>query len=644
MLKFRGKKTPPQTNALTETKSKKNWFGKKWVRVVSVVVVACLAGGGVLLFHTLSASGATTSTTTFRLVRAQTGSVEKTISGTGTVSNASQDTLTAPDAGTVDSVSAKAGDTVTKGQTLLHINSTTAQQTLASKQSALQEAQEALASAEAEEDNLYIKAPLAGRIKAVQVVAGDTSTTINALGFLCYLSTSRSMTLTISSAQTSVTAGQAVNVKLSDGSTVSGTVSSASSSGGQGSSSGSGSTSGGSVTVTIGTDTPTVGSTATVTTASGATVGSGSLQLVSYYKITSSGSSSGSGNTGTTGSTTTGSSSSGTITNVYVTENQMVSKLQSLFKTDGTSVASDIASKQSAVTQAQQDVATAQAAVDANTITSPVSGTVLSVSVAAGDSVSSGTTLIEVMDPNAMETVVSVDEDDIGNVKTGQTAHVSLDAISGKTYTGTVTAVDQIGTNSNGVATFSVTVGISNPDNIKVGMSTDVEIVTQSVSNVVTISASALLSKMGTTAYVIPASKVTDSSGNTKTLTNVNTMQLVQKYGKKITTGLSNSNTVEVKNGLSDGDQIVIPVTVNLAAVKSLTSSQSTSSNSMMGGGMGGGFGGGMGSGGGGGFGGNTTRRSTGGTGNTTSAATTTSQATTASTATANAAGGGNGQ
>lgn len=615
------------------------WYRKTWFRITAVAVVVAIAGGGFAVYHVMASDNTPTSTTTFRIMQARTGAVEKTVSGTGTVSNAAQETLTAPDAGTVDSVSVKDGDTVKQGQVLAHINSPTAQQTLESKQAALTQAQNTLASAQASLSNLYLTAPLAGRIKAVQVSAGDTASTVNALGFLCYLSTSRSMTLTVSGAQTSVTNNEGVNVTLSDGSTVAGTVTGVS--GSQGSSN---------VTVTIGTDAPTVGSTATVTTTDGKTVGSGTLALVNYYKITSSGASavstgSGSGSGGSNGSS--GSGSSGSITNVYVSENQMVGKAQNLFKLDGTSLNNTIAADQQAVTNAQNDLASAQAALNANNITSPVNGTVTSVSVKVGDSVASGGTIIGVIDPTQMQTQVTVNESDIDSVKTGQTAHVTLDAITGTTYTGTVTDVDTIGTNSNGVATFNVTIGISNPTNILVGMSTNVEIVTQSVQNVVTVPAAAILEKRGSTGYVIPASSVTDSSGKSKTLNNIDTMQLVQEYGKEVTIGLATTSTVEIKSGLSDGDRVAEPITINLAAIKSLTSGSTSSLSTLLGGGMGG-YGGGMG-GYGGGYGGGTggyTRRSTGGTGNTVGGGTTTGGTTTGGTASGSTArattGGGN--
>ncbi len=91
------------------------WYRKTWFRITAVAVVVAIAGGGFAVYHVMASDNTPTSTTTFRIMQARTGAVEKTVSGTGTVSNAAQETLTAPDAGTVDSVSVK------DGLSLIHI-------------------------------------------------------------------------------------------------------------------------------------------------------------------------------------------------------------------------------------------------------------------------------------------------------------------------------------------------------------------------------------------------------------------------------------------------------------------------------------------------------------------------------------------
>ncbi|GAA3330450.1 hypothetical protein GCM10020331_083060 [Ectobacillus funiculus] len=68
---------------------------------------------------------------------------------------------------------------------------------------------------------------------------------------------------------------------------------------------------------------------------------------------------------------------------------------------------------------------------------------------------------------NDLQVVVGVDELDISKVAVGQTATVAVSAFEDTDYTGTVTAVANEGTASNGVSTFDVTVHLDKSDNLK---------------------------------------------------------------------------------------------------------------------------------------------------------------------------------
>lgn len=209
---------------------------------------------------------------------------------------------------------------------------------------------------------------------------------------------------------------------------------------------------------------------------------------------------------------------------------------------------------------------------------------------------------------------MSVDELDISKVKVGQKATISLDAITDKTFSGSVAQIDPIGTSSNGVATYSVTVIINNPQDIKVGMTTNVEIITQSKDNVIVVSANAVLMKNGSKGYVLSAADLFDSNGKSVKMTNTTTSALIRKYGKEVTIGMATQDKDEIVSGISAGDDLAVPVTINPSAISSL-SNQGTSNNGFSFGGMSGRSG--MGNyGGTNGYG----RRSTGGTGNTVTA------------------------
>lgn len=547
---------------------------KKWAVIASITAV--LVVGGTITGYMAFAKSKVSSVTTFRKITAQTGSISTSVSGSGSVSDASQLSLTAADAGTMDSVSVKQGDTVKAGQTIAHISSTVSAQEVQQKQNQLTNAQNDLTQAKQQLDSLNIKSPVDGKVKSLIASAGDSLSTIKPLGDLAVISMSRSMTVSFNPSQ-SVKSGQAVTVTAS-GKTYTGTVSSAA----PGTQSGQQNGGSGSMTVVVNSDDPAVGDTAVVKL-NGTVIGSGKLQPEKYVSISNMG--------------------SGTVSQVDVSENEMVQKNQTLFVLSSDSVQQQIVSKEDAVASAQSDLNNAKTNAAKDTVTSPIDGIVAELDVKNGDSIASGSTIAVILNPNTMQTVVSVDELDISKVKAGQKATVSLSAITGKTFSGTVTQVDPIGTSSNGVATFNVTVTIENPTDVKVGMTTNVEMITESKENVVVVSSGAVLMKSGTKGYVIPAADLFDSSGKSIQLNNANTAGLVRKYGKEVTVGLATANQDEIVSGVSAGDTLAVPVTINSEAVKSL-GNQSTSNNNAYG--FGGGFGGMTGSG-----------RRNGGTGNT---------------------------
>lgn len=72
------------------------------------------------------------------------------------------------------------------------------------------------------------------------------------------------------------------------------------------------------------------------------------------------------------------------------------------------------------------------------TITSPISGTVISKEVKAGDTVSNtagSTSLCTIYDLSYLQMTVNVDELEILSIKEGQSVTITADAISGRTFT-----------------------------------------------------------------------------------------------------------------------------------------------------------------------------------------------------------------
>ncbi len=142
----------------------------------------------------------------------------------------------------------------------------------------------------------------------------------------------------------------------------------------------------------------------------------------------------------------------------------------------------------------------------------PFDGMVTNLPVREGETVvvgiqnAEGSTLMTIADMSVVTAEVKVDETDIVNVKIGQPADVTIDAIPGKVFKGHVTLVgDQALLRSSGVATsqsttgteeakdFKVVVTLDQPsDELRPGLSTTAKITTAHKSGVISLPIQAL--------------------------------------------------------------------------------------------------------------------------------------------------------
>lgn len=173
---------------------------------------------------------------------------------------------------------------------------------------------------------------------------------------------------------------------------------------------------------------------------------------------------------------------------------------------------------------------------------------------------------------------LSVDELDILSIKEGQTASITMDALSDQTFEGTVSKVGTIGSTSGSSTKYTIEITIPKDDNMRIGMSASATITISESENAVLIPLSALQEKGGKT-YVYTS---TDESGNLS--------------GEvEVETGLSNSSQVEITSGLSEGDTVYYQETTSSSSSDDI---MIFGDGSDMGGDMGGGPGGNDGNGG----------------------------------------------
>jgi HlyD family secretion protein len=193
------------------------------------------------------------------------------------------------------------------------------------------------------------------------------------------------------------------------------------------------------------------------------------------------------------------------------------------------------------------DVAAAQAAVDAAEVTlsevqltAPFAGKISDVSILPGDLVSSGENAFQIDNLTDLFVDLPIAEIDISNVKDGQKATLSFDAIPNKEYEGLVTKVGLVGTTTQGVVNYPVTVQITNPDaSVRPGMTAGVSIVINQHDNVL----------------VVPNQAI-QVTGNRR---QVIVLFEGQQIAVPVTVGLSNETMSEITgNQLKEGDTIIL--------------------------------------------------------------------------------------
>jgi len=178
---------------------------------------------------------------------------------------------------------------------------------------------------------------------------------------------------------------------------------------------------------------------------------------------------------------------------------------------------------------------------------------------------SSPTVIMRIADLSQKQINAKVDETDIGNIKIGQTATFTVDAYSGKTFTGTVAKISQTDTsdtwdtesssttsssssNTASVIYYSVTLDVDDLDNLlKPAMTARVEINTAEKENALAVPLTALKTN-NNGSYVV----LVKPDGSTENRT--------------VTTGIYSDEFVEIVDGLDEGDQVSIEYKAGAAA------------------------------------------------------------------------------
>ena len=542
-----------------EAKSGVSAFAKKnWKWLVPVVVVA--AAGAVFLIGggNKAASGDVTYAETTPVRQ----DVSNSLSGTGTLNPANTYTVKSLVDGKILTGGFEEGDKVEDGDVLYTIDSSDASTNLEKASIALQQAQR---SYDKTVDLQYVRAEVDGTVSSLKVAKGDQVTSGQEVAVIRDSSKMLLNLLFPAADAASFSVGQSADVVL-DGTfeTLKGTV-----------------------TAVTGTDELSTGNllvrtvTIRVNNAGGLTTAQAATASINGV------SSIASATFAYQAERTLTALASGTVSAINVQEGDAVSKGDILIELTGDDLTESIQSASESLRSAEISMQNQQDNMSNYTITSPISGTIIEKDAKQGDALTSGSTLCVIYDLSYLEMVINVDELQIGALSVGQKVQLTADAVTDKTYVGTVTRVSMKGSSSGGTTTYPITIRIDDTDGLRPGMNANAEIVVAEAGNALVVPNAAVIRG----GYVL-VSKKSPSAANA-----VEDMDAPEGYVYvKVETGVSDDSYIEIISGLQEGDTVAYIPT---------TSSGSFEMGSMMmipGGGMGsvtisGGPGGGMGGG-----------------------------------------------
>src|SRR5215475_286919 len=237
------------------------------------------------------------------------------------------------------------------------------------------------------------------------------------------------------------------------------------------------------------------------------------------------------------------------------------------------------------ITQIRANLTRASDVLDKTVYQAPFDGTITNLPVREGETVvvgiqnSPGSTLMTLADMAVITAEVRVDETDIVNVRLGQPAEVTIDAIPKKVFKAVVSEIgDNAIVRSTGVSTsqqtsasqeakdFKVVVTLQEPpQNLRPGLSATAKITTAARNNVLSIPIQALavrredeLKSTGKSSEAVQAAAPADPASNKKDeIQGVFVLRNKKVEFIPVETGVYGTTDVEVTKGLKEGDEIV---------------------------------------------------------------------------------------
>jgi len=198
-----------------------------------------------------------------------------------------------------------------------------------------------------------------------------------------------------------------------------------------------------------------------------------------------------------------------------------------------------IEQQEALVKQARASVMQTEANYDKTILRAPIDGTIKAVEKKRGETVQVNATIISMISSGNFQIEANISETEIDKINTGDEAEVTFDTLGpDEKFTGAIAQIDPAETIVSGVVYYKITITFHDDERIKSGMTANLDILTERKENIL----------------YLPYYVVKEKNGG-KYVQTIDGDKIIEK---SIKTGLEGETTIEIVEGLQEGEQVVV--------------------------------------------------------------------------------------
>lgn len=230
----------------------------------------------------------------------------------------------------------------------------------------------------------------------------------------------------------------------------------------------------------------------------------------------------------------------GKISQIHVDKGDAVDKGSLLISLDAEGQKNSVEEKRMSLEQARLSVAAKAQELAKYKVYAGVSGKVIELNVTAGGEVPSDKPAVVIANLNGLKMQAKVEEEDIPLIQVGQEAQVYVNAYGDKSFAAVVSKVAEKGKVENSTVTFEVELSLKEPGPLKPGMTGSADIIVEKKTGVLRLPPTAVSIEDDGRGTVM----VKGSEG--------------QPEPKPVVIGIEGYDYIEIVEGLSEGDEVLL--------------------------------------------------------------------------------------